>query len=104
MNVLTPFPMPTCHQCQTSFDIEEPVGRRDACPHCGADARCCLHCAFYEVHAADACREPNAEPVQHKDAANFCEFFALARSAARPAQPAASDTRARLDALFKPKS
>lgn len=59
---------------------------------------------FYEVHAADACREPNAELVQHKDAANFCEFFALARSAAPSVQPAATDARARLDALFKSKS
>ncbi len=96
--------MPTCHQCQASLDLEEPVGRRDTCANCGADARCCLNCTFYEAHAADACREPNAELVQHKDAANFCEFFAPARSAASPVQPAAPDARARLDALFKSKS
>lgn len=96
--------MPTCHQCQTPLDLEEPIGRRDTCAHCGADARCCLNCTFYAVHAADACREPNAEPIQHKDRANFCEFFALAQSTTSPVQPAAPDALARLDALFKSKS
>lgn len=95
--------MQTCHQCHTSLQLEEPIGRRDTCNNCGADARCCLNCAFYDVHAADACREPNAEPVQRKDAANFCDFFAPAKRQPRSTQPAATDARLQLDALFKPK-
>ena len=74
------------------------------CTGCGADVRCCLNCGFYDVNSADACREPQAELVQHKDRANFCEFFALRSAPPGSARPPAADARAQLDALFKKKS
>ncbi len=92
-----------CYQCQKEISLEEPIGRRDTCAGCGVDVRCCLNCAFYDVSAAAACREPNADLVQHKDAANFCDFFALKNPQASPARPAGGDARAELDALFKKK-
>ena len=98
--------MRVCHQCQKAIALEEPIGRRDTCLSCGADVRCCLNCAFYDEHSADACREPNADLVQHKDVANFCDFFAL-KNQDEPRtspSPAGGDARAELDALFKKKS
>ena len=99
--------MRMCHQCQKELTLEEPIGRRDTCPGCGADVRCCLNCAFYDEHSADACREPNAELVQHKDTANFCDFFALKSEPVKPTSQSSQvggDARSQLDALFKKKS
>ncbi len=96
--------MRVCYQCHKEISLEEPIGRRDTCAECGADVRCCLNCAFYDVRAAAACREPQADLVQHKDVANFCDFFALKNAQPSLARPSEGDARAQLDALFKKKS
>ena len=56
------------------IELEE-VSRRDECPRCGADLRACLNCTFYAESKANACSEPQAEPVKEKDRANYCDFF-----------------------------
>ncbi|MCE2485776.1 MAG: hypothetical protein J4F42_09720 [Desulfurellaceae bacterium] len=96
---------PTCHQCGVEIHVVERVGRRDSCPGCEADLRCCLNCVFYDPHVSNACREPNVEPVRDKDVANFCDYFSLGNPAARPAaEPSqAADARAHLEALFAKK-
>ena len=95
--------MRVCHQCQAEITLEDPIGRRDTCPGCGADLRCCRHCSFYDVRSADACREPNAELVQNKEAANFCDFFTPTPPLLPGSRSTEGDARAQLDALFKKK-
>ena len=95
--------MRVCHQCQAQIALEGSIGRRDTCPGCGADLRCCRNCSFYDMRSADACREPNAELVQNKEAANFCDFFTLTRPSLPGSRPTGGDARAQLDALFKKK-
>ena len=103
---------PTCHQCGTEIAVSSPterIGRRDTCPSCASDLRCCLNCRFYDPRLSNACREPNVEPVRDKDAGNFCDYFGLGESEGRPtadhAQHAkATDARAKLEALFRKKS
>ena len=70
---------------------------------CGANLRCCRNCMFYDTSYANACREPQAEPVVDKETGNFCDFFA---PGAQQTQRSAtvSDARARLEALFQKKS
>jgi hypothetical protein len=95
----------TCHRCQGEVTVKDRVGRRDTCPRCEAELHCCLNCTFYDTHYADACREPNAEPVIEKDHGNFCEFFRVRESP--PQQRIGTttpDARAQLEALFKKKS
>lgn len=95
--------MQSCHHCQYEIVLKDRIGRRDTCSGCGAALRCCLNCAFYDTHYADACREPQAEPVIDKETANFCEFFSFRTQQAQQASAAAADARARLEALFKKK-
>ncbi len=95
--------MKSCHRCQSEIVSKDRIGRRDTCPSCGTDLRCCLNCAFYDTHYANACREPVADPVLDKEAGNFCEFFTLSEHR-QPQQSAAAAARARLEALFKKKS
>lgn len=95
--------MKTCHHCQHIIDNKDRIGRRDTCPSCGADLHCCLNCMFYDIHSANACREPNAEHVLDKEAGNFCEYFAFSeKQLPRSSSPSVS-ARAQLEALFKKK-
>ena len=66
--------MKTCFKCGTIVELEK-VSRRDECPRCGTDLRVCLNCAFYAESKANACVEPQVEPVKEKDRANYCDFF-----------------------------
>lgn len=89
----------TCAGCGADLGRPERVGRRDACPRCGADLRTCRQCRFYDPAAAHACREPQAEPVADKTRANFCDYFAAGETAAAVA-PTTPDARAALERLF----
>jgi hypothetical protein len=66
--------MKVCFKCGTAVELEK-VGRRDECPRCGNDLRVCLNCAFFDPARANACMEPQVEPVKEKDRANYCDFF-----------------------------
>ncbi len=92
--------MYTCHACKKELALKDRVGRRDTCPHCGADLHCCLNCTFYDPHYANECREPQAERVVEKDRGNFCEYFSF--KAGREGR-VRQDVRAQLEALFKKK-
>ena len=89
-----------CHACRKEAVFKDRVGRRDTCPHCEADLHCCLNCAFYDPHYANACREPNAEPVVEKDRGNFCEYFSF-NAGVKEQERAQQNARAQLEALFK---
>ncbi|MCS6924680.1 MAG: hypothetical protein NZ578_02140 [Candidatus Binatia bacterium] len=95
--------MMSCARCHGELVLRERVGRRDTCPHCGADLHCCLNCALYDPRAANACREPDAEPVADKERSNFCEYFTFRDEREQSHPSAAADARARLEALFKKK-
>ena len=99
--------MARCYHCQQTIKAVERIGRRDTCPGCGVDLRCCLNCAFYDPGMAQACREPQAEPVFDKDRGNFCEFFALnerQHDSSSIAAPVRANVFSQLDALFKKKT
>jgi hypothetical protein len=92
-----------CAGCGADLGRPELVGRRDRCPHCAADLRSCRHCRFFEPSLADQCREPQAERVSDKAAANFCDYFAAADApASRPSSAGASASpRDALERLFR---
>lgn len=95
-----------CWRCGAglALDPADPVARGEACVTCGADVRSCRGCAFYDVDAADACREPAAERVVDKEMANFCGWYRLAtgRAGDAAAVDPAAEAKRRLEALFGP--
>jgi hypothetical protein len=93
--------MKICHACKKEIALELKVGRKDACPSCGADLRCCLNCRFHDPVVSKQCRETMAELVREKEKANFCDYFVFAQD--RVAAPDAGGARARkaLDYLFR---
>jgi hypothetical protein len=93
--------MKTCHACNKELPEVLKVGRKEECPSCGADLRCCLNCVFYDRAVSKQCRETITELVREKEKANFCDYFVFAEN--RPAAADAGNALARkkLDDLFK---
>jgi hypothetical protein len=90
--------MKTCFKCGATVELEK-VGRRDECPGCGNDLRVCLNCAFYAEARANACMEPQAERVQEKDRANYCDFFRFKETAQK--KSGKTEAEKRWEELFK---
>ena len=88
-----------CHKCNHVWEFVPPMGRREECPSCKSDSRCCLNCQFHDRAAYRECREEQAEWVKEKTAGNFCGFFA-ANTNRRGTTPEAEATRAKLESLF----
>ncbi len=91
--------MKTCFSCGREVDIIIKPSRRDTCDHCDADLRVCLNCRFYEATLYNECNETQAEKVQDKDRANFCDYFEF-----RDSESAASGGSDKDDALKKLKN
>jgi hypothetical protein len=67
--------MKICHSCGKDVEVKKDLGRKETCPFCRADLRCCLNCTFHDPASYNACRESQAERVLEKDRSNFCEYF-----------------------------
>jgi hypothetical protein len=52
-----------------------------------------VHCSFYSPGHHNDCREPQAERVVDKRAANFCDFFRFREAAADEPDPGAPEAR-----------
>ena len=90
-----------CHKCGSAVDTKEKIGRQQTCPKCDFYLHCCLNCRFYSELAHHQCKEPQAEWVQDKTMANFCDYFEPANSSGSSQSTKADDARKKLDDLFK---
>jgi hypothetical protein len=94
--------MTLCHKCKNEINIPKTVGRKDACPLCQADLRCCLNCSHYNPSYYNQCIESQAERVLDKDRANFCDYFKFKdRVSKAMAEGDNGSIRKKLDDLFK---
>lgn len=95
-----------CWHCGRAIEVKERVGFRDSCPGCDRALHVCRNCGFYDVAYNNSCRETMAERVVDKERANFCEYFTVSTGKPGFAQrnAAASDSKSKLEALFKKKS
>tara|TARA_B100000749_G_scaffold280891_1_gene280268 strand:- start:42519 stop:42812 length:294 start_codon:yes stop_codon:yes gene_type:complete len=89
-----------CFSCNKMAEVSPEVGRRDECDHCGADIHCCKNCKFHDAKAYNECKEVQADVVQEKERANFCDYFQL-RSGKDNAGSNKEDLLAAAEALFK---
>ena len=70
--------MASCFVC--GAELPKKIYRNTLCESCGADAKVCLNCEFYDESAHWQCRETIPEAVKEKDRANFCDYFRAASS------------------------
>jgi hypothetical protein len=90
----------SCHACGAALRLDGPVGRRRTCPECDADLHTCMNCRHHDEAAPHQCREPHAENVVDKDAANACDLFQMGDGASRRQGDRGAAARAQLAALF----
>lgn len=98
-----------CWHCGASLDnLPQPIGRREECPSCASSLHVCRLCDFYDRGSSKDCREPMAEEITDKEAANFCDYYRPKPGLTGASDKAAAEARAKLDALFgggtKPKA
>ncbi|HVO67924.1 MAG TPA: hypothetical protein VMT12_15715 [Syntrophales bacterium] len=94
--------MKICYKCKKEVKVDKIIGRKDTCPSCQTDLRCCLNCRFYDLNAYNNCREPQADRVLDKDRSNFCDYFNFKDSASEEKSKQSNDPiRKKLDDLFK---
>ena len=94
--------MNACHKCKKEVKVDKITGRKDVCPFCSAELRCCLNCRHYNPAVYNQCRETQADRVLDKDRSTFCDYFAfrdsLSDDTTKEGKGAARD---KLEALFK---
>lgn len=91
-----------CWRCGADLkDLSLPLSRLDECPECTVYIHVCRMCSHFDVAVSRACREDDAEEVQEKERANFCDYFTPS-SQAFDTGIATADRKARtqLDGLF----
>ena len=91
-----------CYRCGASLaDLSLPFSRLEECPDCENYLHVCRMCVYFDPAVPKQCREDDAEEVQEKERANFCEWFKPNKSAFEPSY-SASESRARdeLASLF----
>ncbi|MBN2415962.1 hypothetical protein JXO52_08975 [bacterium] len=89
-----------CYHCGMEQQPARSISREQICRGCGAWLHCCLNCVFYSETAHHHCRESEAEFVQNKKAANFCEFFRPGDSSRKRDSDRADEARKKLNDLF----
>ena len=90
-----------CWNCGSSLaDMPLPLGRREICPRCDASLHVCRLCQFYDPGTSKDCREPVADEVADKEAANFCDFFRPKGGISASEDRSVSESRSKLAALF----
>ncbi len=89
-----------CAFCGNEIKIGKKVKRKDVCPDCSRDLRCCRQCKFYDHHAYNDCKEVMAERVVDKERANFCEYF-VPRGSSLQVSNREDDAKKALEALFR---
>jgi len=65
-----------CWKCGTSLAVFSlPLQRLEVCPACDSELHVCRLCRSYDLNAIDQCTEEDAEEVQDKERANFCDYY-----------------------------
>jgi hypothetical protein len=95
--------MKVCWFCGTEVVLATKIARKDICSKCKMSLKCCRNCGFFDPSAPRQCREPAAEDVRDKDAANFCEYFDFVERVRAARQASPDDAKRKFDSLFKDK-
>ena len=90
-----------CFGCGAENRVDGRVGRGDVCTGCGRPLHCCRNCEFYDPNRHNKCKEPQAEWVADREAANFCEYFNPSAAGGTSAGgDKSAEARRKLDDLF----
>jgi hypothetical protein len=66
-----------CWKCSREIDIGPRLLFRAVCIYCSIDLHVCKNCRHFAPGKPNDCNVPNTEFVRDREAANFCEDFAI---------------------------
>jgi hypothetical protein len=90
-----------CWHCGGDL-TELDYAREATCPGCRKSTHCCLNCRWYAKGRPNDCAEPIADPVTHKERANYCGYFEATYPEAAPGTAPDEDAlRRAAEDLFK---
>jgi hypothetical protein len=89
-----------CHHCGSEIKTDRKIGRQETCSNCSCNLHCCLNCKFYDPDVYHQCRETEAEWVQDKASANFCDYFDPSDRPVKRKSERSEQARKKLDQLF----
>ncbi len=92
-----------CWKCGQTVEVTEKILRKDVCPQCDSDLRCCFNCKFYDKVAYHQCKEPETEWVRYKEKGNFCDYFLPKQAFFKKEEktPPKDDTKDKWNSLFR---
>jgi hypothetical protein len=94
-----------CWSCSNEqiFDVKVgvKVGRRDSCPHCGADLHVCKNCRLWDPSIHNQCREPEAAFIRDRETSNFCAHFDFKDGDSPTKDTGVEAAKSKLNDLFK---
>jgi len=94
--------MKICFQCKKEVTVDILISRKDVCPFCHADLRCCCNCRFHDLNSYNQCREPQADRVLDKNRSNYCDYFTFNDgNLSRKSKETKNMVRKKLEDLFK---
>jgi len=91
-----------CWKCGTEI-LRQSIHRQDLCTKCQSPLHACYNCRFYDKNAWKACHEPQAERVERKEVANFCEYFEQSKEKPEVSVEREDQARRKLEELFNKK-
>lgn len=97
---MTSTPAGSCWQCGSELSAHE-YGRETLCLKCSKPTRVCRNCRWYDPAFTNQCQEPQAEKVQDKIRANYCDFFEPTTAIKGGAAGPDGDHRQAAEDLFK---
>lgn len=74
-----------CWKCRREADIGSKISFRAVCIYCGIDWHVCKNCRYYAPGKPNDCAVPGTEFIRDREAANFCEEFAIKIPSSQPA-------------------
>lgn len=75
-----------CWKCHRQIESGSKISFRAVCIYCGIDWHVCKNCRYYAPGKPNDCAVPGTEFVRDREAANFCEDFAIKNPSSRQSE------------------
>jgi len=85
-----------CWHCKNKLSLENKIGFKETCIHCGYDLHVCKNCYHYSPGKPNDCAYPNTEYVSDREKYNFCEEFKYNTNPPKSNQSTTDDIAKRL--------
>ena len=87
-----------CYFCGNPNDGK--IYKTSVCTSCGRELKICRNCLYFDPSSHHECREPQAEYVQDKERANFCDYFTPGEKSGKNRNGKSEEAKKQFEDLF----